>query len=72
MSGCETWPPGSTARPTAEQIQQARDRVDALELELSLEEEDVARLEGGLSAVLARMLGNHEERLDRERAALSP
>lgn len=56
---------------TAEQIRRARDRVDGLELELSLEEEDVARLEGGLSAVLARMLGNREERLDRERAEVA-
>ncbi|MEV0623551.1 hypothetical protein AB0I81_60260 [Nonomuraea sp. NPDC050404] len=32
------------------------------------EERDVSRLEGGLSAVLARMLGNRDERLARERA----
>ncbi|MET7338244.1 hypothetical protein [Nonomuraea sp. NPDC005650] len=53
---------------TAEQIQQAHRTLADLELELSLEEDDVTRLEGGLSAVLARLLGNREERLDRERA----
>lgn len=56
------------AEATKEQIQQARRTLADLELELSLEEHDVTRLEGGLSAVLARLLGNREERLDRERA----
>ncbi|MFG3437184.1 hypothetical protein ACGF0J_08050 [Nonomuraea sp. NPDC047897] len=53
---------------TAERIQQARRTLADLELEASLEEDDVARLEGGLSAVLARLLGNREQRLERERA----
>ncbi|MFC4010823.1 hypothetical protein ACFOY2_26585 [Nonomuraea purpurea] len=53
---------------TTEQIQRAHRTLADLELELSLEEDDVTRLEGGLSAVLARLLGNREERLDRERA----
>ncbi|MEU6719586.1 hypothetical protein ABZ897_49700 [Nonomuraea sp. NPDC046802] len=53
---------------TTEQIQRAHRTLADLELELSLEEDDVTRLEGGLSAVLARLLGNREERLGRERA----
>ncbi|MET7462216.1 hypothetical protein [Nonomuraea sp. NPDC005501] len=53
---------------TAEQIQDTRRTLAGLELELSKEENDVTRLEGGLSAVLARLLGDRAERLDRERA----
>ncbi|MBN6051893.1 hypothetical protein JYK22_08090, partial [Nonomuraea sp. RK-328] len=53
---------------TADQIQQAQDTLADLELELSFEEGDVTRLESGLSAALARLLGNREERLARERA----
>ncbi|MEV0198731.1 hypothetical protein [Nonomuraea sp. NPDC050691] len=53
---------------TADQIQQARGTLAELERELSREENDVTRLESGLSAALARLLGNREERLARERA----
>ncbi|MEV4172643.1 hypothetical protein [Nonomuraea sp. NPDC049709] len=53
---------------TAQQIEDVRGTLEDLEFELVKEERDVARLEGGLSAVLARMLGNREERLERERA----
>ncbi len=53
---------------TAQQIKDVRSTLEDLEFELVEEERDVARLEGGLSAVLARMLGNREERLERERA----
>ncbi|WP_090932902.1 hypothetical protein [Nonomuraea jiangxiensis] len=53
---------------TAQQIADVRSTLEDLEVELAQEERDVARLEGGLSAVLARMLGNREERLERERA----
>lgn len=53
---------------TAQQIEVVRSTLEDLEFELAEEERDVARLEGGLSAVLARMLGNREERLERERA----
>ncbi|MFC5826522.1 hypothetical protein [Nonomuraea insulae] len=53
---------------TAQQIEDVRGTLEDLEFELVEEERDVARLEGGLSAVLARMLGNREERLERERA----
>ncbi|MDP4510935.1 hypothetical protein [Nonomuraea turcica] len=53
---------------TAQQIEGVRSTLEDLEFELAQEERDVARLEGGLSAVLARMLGNREERLERERA----
>ncbi|MGW6498587.1 hypothetical protein [Nonomuraea angiospora] len=35
---------------------------------MSIEQDDVTRLEGGLSAVLARLWGNWETRLERERA----
>ncbi|MFC4117153.1 hypothetical protein [Nonomuraea zeae] len=51
-----------------QQIADVRGALEVLEFELVEEERDVARLEGGLSAVLARMLGNREERLERERA----
>ncbi|MEU4516261.1 hypothetical protein AB0G05_42790 [Nonomuraea wenchangensis] len=53
---------------TAQQIADVRGALEDLESELAEEERDVARLEGGLSAVLARVLGNREERLERERA----
>ncbi|MER6000207.1 hypothetical protein ABT120_16680 [Nonomuraea angiospora] len=53
---------------TTQQITDVRSTLEDLEFELAEEERDVARLEGGLSAVLARMLGNREERLERERA----
>ncbi|MFI6908718.1 hypothetical protein ACIBKY_46170 [Nonomuraea sp. NPDC050394] len=53
---------------TARQIADVRGALEDLEFELTEEERDVARLEGGLSAVLARLLGNREERLERERA----
>jgi chromosome segregation ATPase len=53
---------------TAQQIEGVRSTLEDLEFELAEEERDVARLESGLSAVLARMLGNREERLERERA----
>ncbi|GAA2208980.1 hypothetical protein GCM10009850_044380 [Nonomuraea monospora] len=53
---------------TARQIEDVRSTLEELEAELAAEERDVARLEGGLSAVLARMLGNREERMERERA----
>ncbi|GAA2273720.1 hypothetical protein GCM10010149_14930 [Nonomuraea roseoviolacea subsp. roseoviolacea] len=56
---------------TAEQIRQARDTLAELERELAREEHDVSRLEGGLSAALARLLGNREERLARERAEVA-
>ncbi len=52
----------------AQQIADVRRTLEDLEFELVEEERDVARLEGGLSALLARMLGNREERLERERA----
>ncbi|MGW4409303.1 hypothetical protein ACWEJ6_35100 [Nonomuraea sp. NPDC004702] len=52
----------------AQQIADVRDTLKGLESELADEERDVARLEGGLSAVLSRLLGNREERLARERA----
>ncbi|MEU6798941.1 hypothetical protein ABZ907_45220 [Nonomuraea wenchangensis] len=52
----------------AQQIADVRSALEDLESELAEEERDVARLEGGLSAVLARVLGNREERLERERA----
>ncbi|WP_345578821.1 hypothetical protein [Nonomuraea rosea] len=55
-------------KTTAQQIEDVRGTLENLEFELVEEERDVARLEGGLSAVLARMLGNREERLERERA----
>ncbi|MEU1386117.1 MULTISPECIES: hypothetical protein [unclassified Nonomuraea] len=51
-----------------QQIADVRDTLKGLESELADEERDVVRLEGGLSAVLSRMLGNREERLARERA----
>ncbi len=50
------------------QIADVRGTLEDLEAKLAEEERDVARLEGGLSAVLARLLGNREERLERERA----
>lgn len=53
---------------TAQQIEGVRSVLKDLEFELAEEERDVARLEGGLSAVLARILGNREERRERERA----
>ncbi|MGW2150495.1 hypothetical protein ACWCOT_39735 [Nonomuraea bangladeshensis] len=53
---------------TAQQIADVRATLEDLESRLAEEERDVARLEGGLSAVLARVLGNREERLERERA----
>ncbi|UBU09260.1 hypothetical protein [Nonomuraea gerenzanensis] len=53
---------------TAQQIQDVRHALVELEAELAKEERDVARLKGGLSAVVARMLGNREERMERERA----
>ncbi|MEV0235352.1 hypothetical protein [Nonomuraea sp. NPDC050786] len=53
---------------TAEQIQQARHTLAGLEKDLSKEEADVTRLEGGLTAFLARLVGQREELLDRERA----
>ncbi|MEV5558474.1 hypothetical protein AB0L44_32870 [Nonomuraea wenchangensis] len=53
---------------TGRQIADVRGTLEDLEAELAEEERDVARLEGGLSAVLARLLGNREERLERERA----
>ncbi|GGS84838.1 hypothetical protein ACFFV7_46785 [Nonomuraea spiralis] len=53
---------------TAQQIADVRETLADLEFELVEEERDVARLEGGLSAVLARLVGNREERLERERA----
>ncbi|WP_433444005.1 hypothetical protein [Nonomuraea sp. CA-141351] len=53
---------------TAEQIQQAERTLTDLELALSLEEKDVTRLESGVSAILARLLGIREENLARERA----
>ncbi|MGW5155458.1 hypothetical protein ACWEPN_08245 [Nonomuraea wenchangensis] len=53
---------------TAQQIADVRGTLEDLESKLAEEERDVARLEGGLSAVLARVLGNREERLERERA----
>jgi hypothetical protein len=53
---------------TAQQIEDVRSTLKDLEFELAEEERDVARLEGGLSAVLARMLGSREERMERERA----
>ncbi|NUW46787.1 hypothetical protein [Nonomuraea rhodomycinica] len=53
---------------TADQIRQARDTLAQLEQRLAEEEHDVSRLEGGLSAALARLLGHREERLARERA----
>ncbi|NUW37918.1 hypothetical protein HTZ77_41955 [Nonomuraea sp. SMC257] len=53
---------------TADQIRQAHDTLTELERELAREEHDVSRLEGGLPAALARLLGNREERLARERA----
>ncbi|WP_187414829.1 hypothetical protein [Nonomuraea sp. PA05] len=53
---------------TAQQIEDVRSTLEELEAELAKEERDVARLEGGLSAVLARLLGNREERMERERA----
>ncbi|MEW9555480.1 hypothetical protein [Nonomuraea sp. NPDC050783] len=52
----------------AQQVAEVRGTLEDLETELAQEERDVARLEGGLSAVLARALGNREERLERERA----
>ncbi|MER6509266.1 hypothetical protein ABT158_20745 [Nonomuraea sp. NPDC001636] len=52
----------------AQQLADVRDTLKGLESELADEERDVARLEGGLSAVLSRLLGNREERLARERA----
>ncbi|MEV0822503.1 hypothetical protein [Nonomuraea rubra] len=58
----------SLRETTAQQIEDVRGTLKDLESELAKEERDVARLEGGLSAVLARMLGNREERLERERA----
>lgn len=51
-----------------QQITDVRATLKDLELSLAKEERDVARLEGGLSSVLARLLGNREERLERERA----
>lgn len=53
---------------TVQQIEGVRSTLEDLEFELAEEERDVARLEGGLSAVLARILGDREERLERERA----
>ncbi|WP_091089376.1 hypothetical protein [Nonomuraea wenchangensis] len=53
---------------TGRQIADVRGTLEDLEAKLAEEERDVARLEGGLSAVLARLLGNREERLERERA----
>ncbi|MFI6293922.1 hypothetical protein ACIBEJ_20205 [Nonomuraea sp. NPDC050790] len=53
---------------TARQIEDVRGALENLESELVEEERDVARLEGGLSAAFARLLGNREERLARERA----
>jgi hypothetical protein len=52
----------------AQQIDGVRGALEDLESALAEEERDVARLEGGLSAVLARVRGNREERLERERA----
>ncbi|MGR6924236.1 hypothetical protein ACU635_59085 [[Actinomadura] parvosata] len=51
-----------------QQIADVRATLKDLEAELAHEERDVARLEGGPPSVLARMLSNREERLERERA----
>ncbi|KAB8189000.1 hypothetical protein FH608_041720 [Nonomuraea phyllanthi] len=51
-----------------QQVADVRATLKDLELSLAQEERDVARLEGGPSSVLARLLGNREERLERERA----
>lgn len=53
---------------TAEQIQQAHHTLTGLEKDLSKEEADVTRLEGGLTAFLARLVSQREQQLDRERA----
>ncbi|MDX3110679.1 hypothetical protein [Nonomuraea angiospora] len=53
---------------TAEQLQQAHHTLTGLEKDLSKEEADVSRLEGGLTALLARLVSQREVRLDRERA----
>ncbi|WP_146104017.1 hypothetical protein [Nonomuraea solani] len=52
----------------AEQVQQARHTLADLEKDLSKEEADVARLEGGMKAFLARLVSQREVLLDRERA----
>ncbi|MBB5782342.1 hypothetical protein [Nonomuraea jabiensis] len=53
---------------TVEQIKQAHHTLTGLEKDLSKEEADVTRLEGGLTALLARLVNQREERLERERA----
>ncbi|MEW1846499.1 hypothetical protein AB0392_51820 [Nonomuraea angiospora] len=53
---------------TAEQIKQAHHTLTGLEKDLSKEEADVTRLEGGLTALLARLVSQREVRLERERA----
>ncbi len=53
---------------TAEQIKQAHHTLTGLEKDLSKEEADVTRLEGGLTAFLARLVSRREELLERERA----
>ncbi|TXK43147.1 hypothetical protein [Nonomuraea sp. C10] len=50
------------------QIREVADLVTELEQQLAKERRDVERLEGGLSAFMARLTGSREERLTRERA----
>ncbi|MGW4640910.1 hypothetical protein ACWEN6_20435 [Sphaerisporangium sp. NPDC004334] len=58
-------------KATEEQIREARHTLAGLELKLSQEENDVTRLESGVSAILARLLGVREEHLARERAEVA-
>ncbi|MFC4591859.1 hypothetical protein [Sphaerisporangium corydalis] len=56
---------------TDEQIRGAQHALAGLELELTKEKKDVARLESGVSAMLARLLGVREEHLARERVEVA-